>query len=312
MSKVNNDQKEVDIFIDDLVEKISSKYSKEIDFIILFGSAARGEFVKGSSDIDMVIQLLDKTKKKEISDYSEEVFWKLDKKYSMGFSKYLANSKGKDIFDDIFRSLENSFNLYTPIFVFGPDEIDWTKGTALNINNALLASLIVSYGTVFYKFKKEGKIIFGRDIRNEISVDFSLWERWKGVCIPTYLIVFSLIICLFFPNRALKYAVKALLWDIDSSLIYLKKIIEGRNNQLKELRNQGTFVVDVNQISEYLKLKIRLKYCYLTTKDLNIVGRSLQYKHNNFQSKYFESIIFVWKTFILILKINFLAITKSF
>jgi predicted nucleotidyltransferase len=38
-------------------EAFLEEFADEIDFILLFGSAARGEFVLGKSDVDLVIQV---------------------------------------------------------------------------------------------------------------------------------------------------------------------------------------------------------------------------------------------------------------
>ena len=54
--KLTEDQKSVNNFLKDLVKEITKKYKKDIDFIIIYGSAARGEFIIGVSDVDLVIQ----------------------------------------------------------------------------------------------------------------------------------------------------------------------------------------------------------------------------------------------------------------
>ena len=68
-------QELVEKFLDDFVEKITGIYGKKIDFILLFGSAARGEWKRGLSDVDMIIQLKDASIKDEFYKKTEEIFW---------------------------------------------------------------------------------------------------------------------------------------------------------------------------------------------------------------------------------------------
>ena len=87
---MTEDQQIIDKFLTELTEEVATTYGDHIDFIILFGSAARGEFKIGVSDIDLVIQLKNDEKLKQIEDFATEVFWQLDKKYDTQFEKVLS------------------------------------------------------------------------------------------------------------------------------------------------------------------------------------------------------------------------------
>ena len=89
---ISEDQKQVDDFIKDLVDGVRNKYGNKIDFIILVGSAAKDQFVKGASDIDLLIQLKKQEGVEEVKEYATKLFWELDKKHKLGFKTYLANA----------------------------------------------------------------------------------------------------------------------------------------------------------------------------------------------------------------------------
>ncbi len=50
------DQLKVEAFLQEFVAELTKAYGSEIDFILFFGSAARGEFILGKSDVDLIIQ----------------------------------------------------------------------------------------------------------------------------------------------------------------------------------------------------------------------------------------------------------------
>jgi predicted nucleotidyltransferase len=74
---LTSDQKIINKFLKELVKKVTDRYSQDIDFIILFGSAARDEFKRGISDIDLVIQLKGDQKQREIEDLATRIFWEI-------------------------------------------------------------------------------------------------------------------------------------------------------------------------------------------------------------------------------------------
>jgi len=51
------DQQKADAFLEEFVDELGKAYGSEIDIILLFGSAARGEFILGKSDVDLIIQV---------------------------------------------------------------------------------------------------------------------------------------------------------------------------------------------------------------------------------------------------------------
>lgn len=140
-----------------------------------------------------------------VERYTNKLFWELNDKYQLGFDKALAIKKSQAGPEKIFSTLETSANLYTPLFIFGPNDLDWEHGRVRKSSLLLGANLIASQASIFYKFKSEGKIYYGRDIRPHINSGFTWWERLKGILIPQHLAVFALLISPFFPNRSVKY-----------------------------------------------------------------------------------------------------------
>ena len=155
---MSKDQELIEKFLHQLVSEITVKYGKEIDFIILFGSAARGEFKKGISDIDLVIQLKNDNGQKEIEDFATNVFWELNEKYKTEFEKVLSTVKSKRILDNFLKSVEREAHLYVPIFVFPPGWLDWEEARITRPLWRPAAIFLIHQAFIFEKFKEEGKI----------------------------------------------------------------------------------------------------------------------------------------------------------
>ena len=122
------DQELIDFFLKELVSEITYKFEREIDFIILFGSASRGDFKKGVSDIDLVVQLKTTQKREEILNYSTNKFWDLNKKYNTEFEKVISTASSNTNIETLLKNIEKKTHLYVPIFVFPPGWINWQKG----------------------------------------------------------------------------------------------------------------------------------------------------------------------------------------
>jgi len=144
---LTSDQQIINKFLEELVEKVTDRYSGDIDFIILFGSAARGEFRQGVSDIDLVIQLKNGQRQYEIEKFATEIFWDLNKKYQTKFEKVLSTTKSKNLVDNFFKGIEKEAHLYVPIFVFPSGWLDWEKGRITRLEVAI--DIFYSSGVYF-------------------------------------------------------------------------------------------------------------------------------------------------------------------
>lgn len=156
-----SDQERSDAFLQDFVGHLASACGRDIDFILLFGSAARGEFILGKSDVDLVIQVNSDEAARKVEQLAEPLFWQLDEKYGMMFRKVVSTGESGSLLEDALKRLEKHARLYKPFDVFGPDDIDWRAGKVKRLDLLAGATLVASQLTLFYKMKHEGKILFG-------------------------------------------------------------------------------------------------------------------------------------------------------
>lgn len=70
-------------FLSDFVDGLTAKYPDEIAYILLSGSAARGDFVKGRSDIDIIVKTKERSSVWPVLVSADELFWKLDERHGM-------------------------------------------------------------------------------------------------------------------------------------------------------------------------------------------------------------------------------------
>ena len=199
-----NSQKPIQEFLEDLSSKIGARFGETVDFVLLFGSAARGEWKRGISDVDLIIQVADERRVEEVKEYVDSIFWDLDQKYDTGLRE--ACSTGNS--EDRVKRLISKTKLYVPYDVFGPGDIDWEGAQIKRKDLALGAKLVASQAMLFKKMKIEGKILYGRDVRAAIQVDASLWERMKALLVPYTMALLSSLAALIAPKAALKVAEK--------------------------------------------------------------------------------------------------------
>ena len=290
---MSEDQQIIDKFLIELTEEVATTYGDHIDFIILFGSTARGEFKRGISDIDLVIQLKDDAKLKQVEDFATEVFWQLDKKYDTQFEKVLSTVKSKDIVDGWFKKVEETGHLYVPIFVFPPGWIDWERGRFTRPLWRSAAIFFIHQAFILKRFKEEGKILWGRDIRPYIHPNINFWERWKAIQIPFWISLFSVLILPISRQKALKYSVKAILYELDSALDFVDARVKEKEEKITKLKKTATFNVDLKFLNLYLNLALSL----LRTKDLEIFNLASKIKSSEITLSNKEKIKFVWRTF---------------
>lgn len=297
---MTKDQQVIDKFLVELVEEVVTTYGKHIDFIILFGSAARGEFKIGVSDIDLVIQLKDDEKLNHIEDFVTEVFWQLDKKYRTEFEKVLSTVKSKDIVDRLFKKVEETGHLYVPIFVFPPGWIDWERGRFTRPLWRSAAIFFIHQAFIIKRFKDEGKILWGRDIRPYIHPNINFWERWKAIQIPFWISLFSVLILPISRQKALKYSIKAVLYELDSALDFVDSRAKDKEEKIENLKKTATFTVDLKFLSLYLNLALSI----IREKDLEIFNTASKAKSQEITLTNKEKIRFVWRSFWFIGRTN--------
>jgi len=305
------DQILIDNFVKELSEKVGDRFGADIDFIILYGSAARGEFVKGASDIDLLIQTKSDEVMEEVKKYATELFWQLDEKYQTNFKEVCAKDANNKV-EKAFKSIESKTPLFAPLFVYGPNDLDWVNGKVLKKGVAMGANLFASQYSVFLNFKREGKVYYGRDITKEIKVRGTRWEKLKGIMIPQYFSIVSFLMLLFpvLWRRGIKYAIKAVLYDLDAVLIYIGKIEKyNLDDKIKAFKN-ATYSERIERfIKEYAKLLARIKMDQNLTQ-ASIIKESLDYKINGFKKGKLSGLYYILRVAKFVFVSNWIAILK--
>lgn len=312
INQQTSDQELVEKFLKEFVEKLTAGYSQDIDFVLLFGSAARGEWKKGVSDVDMVIQLKKKEKVSEVSERVSRIFWELDDKYGTMF-KEVCSSSEKDALDTVLKETR----LYVPFEIFGPDDLDWKKSEVKKPELVLGARLIASQGTLFKKMKIEGKILFGRDIRQEIKLKKNPWEKFKALLVPLYLSFFSVVLSVAFPKRSLRMAQKAALYAGESVVFFLDLPL-GRNTK-----------ATIDELEKDIKKNVREKFNlfnlwevdilfgldWIKITDFNFIKQALKLKYDweNSSPKLsrWNIVGFCFRSFFFVIKMDWYALWRK-
>jgi predicted nucleotidyltransferase len=192
MAEENLNKKEIQQkvweFIHAFKDEVARQAGDKIDFMILYGSAARGEFAPGKSDVDIVIQVFEKSDKLLIQNLATEIFWKMARQFpELLFPESLSIADNKPSFiDKLLAKAEQKSFLYVPVFVFAKNDIDWKHG-CLHTDNALVnigKHLLIPQRSVFLRFKEEGVILYGRDVRQEIEARLTVLDRLRSGAAP--------------------------------------------------------------------------------------------------------------------------------
>jgi|GEM_PF-2598586 len=229
------DQERVEKFLEYFKTQLVKTCPRKIDFILVFGSVARGEFKAGVSDIDMIIQC----KREEFVDVVErnatEIFWEADKKFGTRFSEVCSTAKARR--EREIRSVEKELKLYKPFEVVGPNDIDWRRGS---INHPGLAwwSFFIPKYLMARKIKYEGRVVYGRDVRKEIEVRDDFFDKFKGLFIPQILSLLSIPLLLISFDKAIKYSTKAAFYSVENQLYFLDVGLEDTNTNIRKLRKK--------------------------------------------------------------------------
>jgi len=241
----------VEAFLSGFVKGLAKEFPDDIDFILLFGSAARGEFRAGTSDVDLIIQLKRKRSMARLERFAEKLFWELDRKHGTKLAQVCSTKRG-----DLLGEAEEKVKLYKPFEVLAPGEINWSEGR-IEARGLGAFAVIAPIHQFARKLKAEGKILYGRDIRKEIRIQGSLIEDLKTVFIPYALSLTALPLCLILPAKALKYSIKAVLYSVDSQLTILTSSDVKRTPfKMKMLRSELGELYSVRLAKEALYARI--------------------------------------------------------
>lgn len=156
-----NDYKIVKSFLSEFVSEITKIFPDEIDFIILAGSAARGDFRIGESDIDLGIKAKREEDVEMIEKAAFEIFWGLDKKYNMKFRQAYLKRRSSQLI-----SFAPPELAYKPFTVSGPKRRSRQRN---------LFSILNPVHGLFRAVRKDtqmfGKILYGRNVLENVSTN---------------------------------------------------------------------------------------------------------------------------------------------
>ena len=294
------DQQKAELFLEEFVSGLDESMGEDIDFILLFGSAARGEFILGKSDVDLIIQTRSDAAVRRVERFAESLFWQLDEKHGMQFKKVLSTGASEDILEESIKFLEKQARLYKPFEVFGPNDIDWGEGLIKRLDLLPGAILVASQLTLLYKMKHEGKILFGRDIRPEINPRFTWWEKLKAIMVPQSIAFASFILASILPQKATGLAVKALFYEVESVNIYQKSMIPPPDEKMKSFAGASQFQ---NAALDRVRFLLEKNLGLLSEQKLELVKKAAVIKREGFQGGRWEALSFclvafgaIWQT----------------
>ncbi|MEM3556207.1 MAG: nucleotidyltransferase domain-containing protein [Candidatus Micrarchaeia archaeon] len=246
------DQERVERFLEYFKSQLVKACPRKIDFILVFGSVARGEFKAGVSDIDMIIQCKREEFVELVERNATRIFWEADKKFETKFCEVCSTARGRR--ESEIKGIEKELRLYKPFEVVGPNDIDWRKGS---INHPGLAwwSFFIPKYLMARKIKYEGKVIYGRDIRKEIEVRNDFLDRVKGLFIPQILSLLSLPLLLISFDKAIKYSTKAAFYSVENQLYFLEAEFGSTDANVKKLRKKLGDVFSVRFMDEARRVK---------------------------------------------------------
>jgi len=301
-------QERADAFLREFVEGLAARHGKDLDFVLLFGSAARGEFVLGKSDVDLIIQVREKGKVKEVEAFATRLFWGLDKKHGTKLGEVCSTGRGKGFLEGFLKGVEKQARLYKPFEVFGPGDIDWRHGMVKRPDLLPGAILVASQLTLLYKLKHEGKILFGRDVRKEIRPRFTLWEKLKSLWVPQSISFAAVLLSLLLPKKAVGYAVKAVFYELESASIALKNRVPERKRLSGEFAGATGFN---DRVLEYLRLGIEARFGLLGKEKRAFVEKAVLVKKQGFGGGRADALGFCTRAFWIIYSSNTAIILKA-
>lgn len=258
-------------FMEELVSKLIKAYPDQIVSFVLFGSATTGEWIRGKSDIDCIVIIKDKNKCRKVEKFLTDTLLHLDKSFDLKLAETCTSYKKTDnpALDLIFKT-ENKMMFGQPFYVVSEEQIDLQsfkirKDLKIELGTRTIASL----GLFLQRIKNTGVILYGRDIRKEISKTVPTIEKVKASFNAVLLLLMSYIILPFSPATAFSHAIKANFWACDDVLFALDRPLSNTKQEVKEICT--LFEIDSEHLYESLE--------YKKTKDAINVGKGFVFRY---------------------------------
>lgn len=214
-------------FLSDLKQALrKSAVKNKIISVILYGSAARGEFVRGASDIDLIVITKSKNNKEKIGKFIDNTIKRLNKKHDMKLKQSLARADTKNPISKLVAYFAYS------ITILSKDEID-LENKRVTEPRIWLITFIIPLSSFLYKIKQYGRTIHGKDLIRDMKIKISWSDRLKMVIYPYLMGSVALLSFLINPDFALKLCIKATLNEMENQLFIRKNKLTTYHDEIK-------------------------------------------------------------------------------
>ncbi len=162
--------------------------------MIVFGSYARGDYNK-DSDVDLIVVVKRKTRKviNQLNKLEYELSIKANNWVDLQSSKFL-----------------NLIGFKKNIFLF--DEKEFNKKSFNFCDSRLLSKLLIPKGLIWTNIKREGKIVFGKNLLKRLKPKITIWDKIKAPLPGVGACVIASLLFLFNKEKAINLAQTGLRW----------------------------------------------------------------------------------------------------
>jgi predicted nucleotidyltransferase len=212
---------EIQDFLDAFIELALKKYNDQILSIILFGSAVTNEWIKGKSDVDIIVVIKDATNKNVIENVLNKIVLDLDSRYKLGLRGSCSTYRtSKNPIMSLFNKIEDFLAFGRPVNVLSRDLIDFREKKIKDLRIKIITTIFTSLTIYLLKLKQSGMTIFGEDLIQELELPIvTRMEKMRTAIAPIWLLIASFITVIFDHVLSLKHAVKATKWASEDVLV---------------------------------------------------------------------------------------------
>jgi len=211
------DEAALDAFLKDFVRIITGEFPGRIDCILLSGSAARGDFTIGESDIDMHIILKDERDVGAVERSASRLFWEQNRRHNLK----LVRSYGRKLADGFSFMAGGAGLAARPFYVMGPSGWRRKLKPAISLTSLLGLEQQLLRGRI-----RNGKVLFGRNLLADPQIIRAANQRSRF----TYDFLVTLLIQPLFvlaPDRVLHRCAKGILFSFDDNYDEIRALAEG-------------------------------------------------------------------------------------
>lgn len=214
-----------------------NKFGKKIESIVVFGSAATGEWIRGKSDIDFIIVTESNADNKEVENFANQALLIVDAKYNLKLRQTCSSFKREhNIARDAVHTIESFMTFGKPFFVLSRDQIDLEKGIIRNARIRFVTSIFDSIAIFAAKIIDTGSVIYGENLLSQLHVNRSPAEKVKAMLAPFWLVLMSFAIFPIDDKLALSHSVKATLWACEDTLFFIDEKLASTETEVKKLK----------------------------------------------------------------------------